>query len=61
MGTAAGHAVNVSVNLSPRQFGEPDLVGTVRSALDRHAVPSGALTVEISEAVIMDRPDRARR
>jgi EAL domain-containing protein (putative c-di-GMP-specific phosphodiesterase class I) len=55
----AGHPVNVSVNLSLAQFGEPGLVGTVRSALERHAVPFGALTVEISEAVIVTDPDRA--
>jgi diguanylate cyclase (GGDEF)-like protein/PAS domain S-box-containing protein len=56
---SAGHAVNVSVNLSCTQFGEPDIIGTVRSALDRHAVPFGALTVEISESVITTDPARA--
>jgi diguanylate cyclase (GGDEF)-like protein len=43
----------VSVNLSPRQFQQNDVVDTVRGALERTGLDPGALTLELTEGVIM--------
>jgi len=49
--------LSVSVNLSPRQFWQPDLIGTVRDALEVSGIPPEALILEITEGVLMDIPD----
>lgn len=49
----------VSVNLSNRQFWDPDLRPTLRSALDRYAVPASSIVFEVTEGVIMDQQDVA--
>jgi diguanylate cyclase (GGDEF)-like protein len=42
-----------SVNLSPRQIAEPDLVGTVAAALERSGLPAEALSLEVTETVLL--------
>ena len=42
-----------SVNLSPRQIAEPDLVGTVAAALERSGLPPEALSLEVTETVLL--------
>jgi diguanylate cyclase (GGDEF)-like protein/PAS domain S-box-containing protein len=54
------HTVSVSINLSHRQFWEPDLVEGIRSTLDRYQVPPECLAIEITESVIMAEPTEAR-
>ena len=44
---------SISVNLSARQLGQPDLVEQVRQALERHAVEPGMISLEITESVLM--------
>ena len=41
------------VNLSARQFEQPDFIDTVRRALDESGLPPGSLTLEITESVLM--------
>lgn len=53
-------AEGVSVNLSTRQLADPDLLGLVRGALDRHGVAARALTLEITETALVDDPAGAR-
>jgi EAL domain-containing protein (putative c-di-GMP-specific phosphodiesterase class I) len=48
----------VAVNLSMRSLRMPSLVTAVRSALDMWRVPGGALTVEVTESVLMDEPQQ---
>ena len=47
----------VSVNLSGRQLGHPELVEQVASALERASVDPGLLCLEITESVLMDDVD----
>jgi len=50
---AAGHPITVSVNLSARQFDDPELAADIRSALDEHHLDPCALTLEIAERTLM--------
>ena len=50
---AGGICIPVSVNLSPSQFADPDLVETMCSSLDRLGVPPKLLGLEITESVLM--------
>jgi diguanylate cyclase (GGDEF)-like protein/PAS domain S-box-containing protein len=45
--------IGVSVNLSPVQFRDPDLIGTVRGALDESGLDPSLLELEVTENVIM--------
>lgn len=49
----------VSVNLSPRQFAQPDLVQEVRDALHRAQLDPKWLELEITESMVMHNPERA--
>jgi EAL domain-containing protein (putative c-di-GMP-specific phosphodiesterase class I) len=49
----AGHAY-VSVNLSPRQVLESDIVDSVAEVLERHRLPGEALCLEITESVMLE-------
>jgi diguanylate cyclase (GGDEF)-like protein/PAS domain S-box-containing protein len=51
-----GEHFHVAVNLSAKQIG-PDLVRSVRSALDESRLPPGALVLEITESVLVERTD----
>lgn len=42
-------ALPVSINISPRQFNQPDLVQNIRAALERHALAPEMLEIEITE------------
>ena len=44
----------VSVNLSAKQFNNPDIVATVAEALSLASLPADALTLEITESVLME-------
>jgi diguanylate cyclase (GGDEF)-like protein/PAS domain S-box-containing protein len=44
----------ISVNLSPRQFAEADLLSEVATALDAACLPSELLKFEITETMVMD-------
>jgi len=47
-------ALIVSVNLSSRQFGHPNLLWEIREALKRNALPPQSLKLEITETVLME-------
>jgi EAL domain-containing protein (putative c-di-GMP-specific phosphodiesterase class I) len=49
-----GDWMQCSVNLSLRHLQQPDLVATVRAALDEHGVPPKQLTLEITESAVME-------
>ena len=48
--------LSVSVNLSARQFRQPDLVDHVERALGAWELPPSSLRLEITESTIMDNP-----
>ncbi len=56
-----GHPVAVSVNLSPRQFGDPALVETVAGALADTGLPASGLRLEITESILMDHAEASVR
>ena len=49
-----GERLYVTVNLSPRQIREGDIVDTVAETLQRHNLPGEALWLEITESVMME-------
>ena len=44
----------LAVNVSPRQFRQPDFVAQVRRALDRHQVAPQRLKLELTESLLLD-------
>ncbi|MDO6409190.1 putative bifunctional diguanylate cyclase/phosphodiesterase [Pantoea phytobeneficialis] len=47
---------SVSVNLSALQFHQRDLIDSISEILQRHALPEGALMLEITETIVMRDP-----
>ncbi len=54
-----GRAFTVSVNLSGRQFAQPDLIEHVKDALSHHDLDPRSLHVEITETVLIENPEMA--
>ena len=50
--------LSVSMNLSAKQLQEPTLVAAVERTLERHQVPAGSLTLELTETAAMHDADR---
>ena len=50
-------ALGFSINLSPRVFGERDIIAQVLSALSIWDVPATAVTLEVTENALMEDPD----
>jgi len=57
----AGHDLWVSVNISPRQFQDPDLIGKITAALHDSGVEADQLGIEITESVAMTDPEASTR
>ena len=53
------HDVQVAVNLSARQFGDPGLIELVRRTLAESGLPPRLLSLEIGEATLMQQTDVA--
>jgi EAL domain-containing protein (putative c-di-GMP-specific phosphodiesterase class I) len=51
----------VSVNLSARQLQHHEIVADVRAALAESGLPAAALTVEITESVLLEETDAVAR
>ncbi len=47
-------ALRVAVNVSPRQFDDPDFVEHVRAILARHRFPAERLELELTEGIFLD-------
>jgi len=54
-------SLTVSVNISPRQLLDPDLVDRLRTALDRNRLDPGSLTLEITEGALMQGVDETKQ
>jgi len=53
--------LRIAVNLSPRQFAEPNLVREIARVLDETGLPPGYLEVEITESLVMGDVESAIR
>lgn len=51
--------LKMSVNLSAKQFSQPDLVEQISSALESSGLPAGQLRLEITESAIMENAESA--
>lgn len=54
-------AIQMAVNLSPRQLRQPDLAGAIQTALIQSELPPQRLSVEVTEGMLMDDLDHAVR
>ena len=51
----AGHgALRIAVNLSPRQFGEPNLLASIDEVLRQTGLPPSCLEIELTEGLFMN-------
>jgi len=57
----AGHNIAVSVNISPRNLLDVNIVDEIAALLSRHGVAAEQLELEITESAIMLEPERARQ
>ncbi|SKA96828.1 PAS domain S-box-containing protein/diguanylate cyclase (GGDEF) domain-containing protein [Paucidesulfovibrio gracilis DSM 16080] len=58
-GATCGDDVSMSVNISARQFSQPDLVEFIRETLEREGLSPCFLKLEITESVLMREADAA--
>ena len=56
-----GLSLRTSLNLSPRQLHQPDLIERVAHELDKYDVDPSMIIVEITESAAMVDPERAQR
>ncbi len=54
-------AIRIAVNLSPRQFADPNLLADVGAALEKSGMPPQLLELEITESMVMQNVERAVR
>lgn len=54
----AGHKIRIAVNVSGRQFAQPDLPQLVARALDQAGLPADCLELELTESVLMASGDK---
>ena len=54
-------AIRMAVNLSPRQFADPNLLADIRAALEKSGMPPQLLELEITESMVMQNVERAVR
>jgi EAL domain-containing protein (putative c-di-GMP-specific phosphodiesterase class I) len=55
--TRQGHALLLSINISPRQFREPDFVAEVQAIIGATGVPPQQLIFEVTEGLLVDDQD----
>jgi diguanylate cyclase (GGDEF)-like protein/PAS domain S-box-containing protein len=56
-GDAATAHLQLAINVSARQFRQPNFVDCVRTALDQTGAPPGRLELELTESVVLDNID----
>ena len=56
---AAYSDLTISVNLSPKQFMQPSLIGDIKSVLSEFGLPPSALRLELTESTVMGDPSSA--
>jgi diguanylate cyclase (GGDEF)-like protein len=56
-----GYPLNISVNASARQLERSEFIDEVRAALKASGLPAASLTIEITETVLMRKPDQTAK
>jgi EAL domain-containing protein (putative c-di-GMP-specific phosphodiesterase class I) len=51
---AAGHPLQLSINVSPRQFRQPEFVAQVRAAFEESGVAPQAFVFEVTEGLLVE-------
>lgn len=51
----------MAVNISPRQFKDPDLIGTIDKLLEQTGIAPERLKFEMTETCVMEKPNEAIR
>ena len=57
--TPEGKECVVAINLSPRQFNEPDLFGSIAATIGEAGIAPHHVELEITEGLVMQNPDHA--
>ncbi|MCW8305871.1 EAL domain-containing protein [Acidiphilium sp. PA] len=57
---ARGRRLRVSINVSPRQFHDPDFIADIEAALIEAGADAQDLMIEITESLLIDRIDETR-
>jgi EAL domain-containing protein (putative c-di-GMP-specific phosphodiesterase class I) len=57
--SSPGNPLTISVNLSAKQFAQPDLIGQVKKTLEDTGLPAKYLKLEITESVVMKNAEIA--
>ncbi|PLR97471.1 putative bifunctional diguanylate cyclase/phosphodiesterase [Bacillus sp. T33-2] len=50
----ANRPIRIAVNISPKQFLQPNLVGFIRGAIEKYRIPACLLEIEITEGAMQD-------
>ncbi|MEK1908378.1 MAG: EAL domain-containing protein, partial [Pseudomonas sp.] len=53
--------IQVAINLSPKQFTDPDLVGSIAAILDEEQMPPHLLELELTESLLLEGTDDTRQ
>ncbi|WP_349615831.1 putative bifunctional diguanylate cyclase/phosphodiesterase [Azotobacter salinestris] len=56
-----GHALRIAVNLSPLDFRQADLAGSLLAILEEEQPPAGSLELEITESALLDAGDEVQK
>lgn len=60
--TAAGHGpLHVAINLSPKQFSDPDLVASISQILTEERLPPSLLELELTEGLLLEATEDTRQ
>lgn len=60
--TAAGYErLQIAINLSPKQFSDPDLVGEMAAILQEEQLNPALLELELTESLLLDATDNTRQ
>jgi len=51
----------VAINLSPKQFSDPDLVGSIATILEEEGLPPGRLELELTESLLLEATEETRQ
>ncbi|MBO3278208.1 sensor domain-containing protein [Pseudomonas schmalbachii] len=53
--------LRIAINLSPRQFGDPELVDAIAAILVEERISAGQLELELTESLLLDATDDTRQ
>ncbi|WP_152226725.1 bifunctional diguanylate cyclase/phosphodiesterase [Pseudomonas sp. SCB32] len=53
--------LHIAINLSPKQFSDPDLVGSIAAILQEEGIPADQMELELTESLLLDATDDTRQ